>query len=426
VSGIRALVPELPGAAWRLLAGELISALGSGMTLPFLLLYLHEVRGVGLAAAGLAVSAVALAGFAGNPIGGSLADRVGARATMLAGLVFCAAGSTWLAFVADAWQACAASATLGLGAAIVWPARSALLAILVPAERRSSAYALQHAVTNAGLGAGALLAALIVDAASAGSFRALYLLDAASFLAAMLIVARLAAPACADRAPLLAPAQGAYRSIMRDRAFWRLWGLTALLVGVGLAQYSAAFPAFATGEAGLDARQLALAFAANTVAVVVAQLPVLGVLQGRRRTGALAFAFATTGIGWAIVLAGGGTQSPGAAATVFAAAMVVLAIGETAVSPSAPALANDLAPDALRGRYNGVYTLAWTTGFAAGPALAGAVLATGRADELMLGLIAACAVGAAGSLRLAHHLPAGIDIVDRAETGVPLVEPATA
>jgi len=425
VSGVRGLVPELPRGAWTLLAGDAICAIGSGMTLPFLLVYLHEVRGLGLGAAGLAVSAVALAGFAGNPVGGSLADRVGGRATMLAGLVFCAAGTTSLAFATYAWQAFAACATLGLGAAIVWPARSALLAMLVSCERRSSAYGLQHAATNVGLGAGALFAALIVDTSSAGTFQALYLLDAASFVAVVPIVARLAVPARENHAAVLTPARAAYRSILCDRAFRRLWGLTALLVGVGFAQYSAAFPAFATGEAGLDAHQLALAFAANTVAVVVAQLPVLSVLRGRRRTSALAFAFAATGIAWAIVLAAG-AQSPAAAAAVFALAMVVLAIGETALSPSAPALANDLAPDALRGRYNGAYTLAWTTGFAAGPALAGAVLAAGQPAALMLGLIAACAVGAAGSLRLARHLPAGIDVVDVDETDVRLVEPATA
>ena len=72
---MRTLVPELPRGAWTLLAVDAISALGSGMTLPFLLVYLHDVRGLGLGAAGLAVSAVALAGFAGNPIGGSRADR---------------------------------------------------------------------------------------------------------------------------------------------------------------------------------------------------------------------------------------------------------------------------------------------------------------------------------------------------------------
>jgi MFS family permease len=425
VSGMRALVPELPRGAWILVGADAVSAVGSGLTLPFLLVYLHQVRGLGLGEAGLALSMVALAGFAGNPVGGSLVDRIGGRVTLVAGLAFSAAGSMYLTFVTEPWQAYAATATLGFGLAVIWPARTALLATVVPAERRSSAYGLAHGAMNVGLGAGALLAAVIVDTSSIGSFQALYLLDAASFLAILPIVARLSLPGT-EAEQTAAAAAGGYRLILRDRAFRRLWVLTALIVGFGYAQYSAAFPAFATGVAGLDPHQLALCFAANTAAVAVAQLPVLRALRGRRRTSALAFAFAATGIAWAIVLAGGNAPSPAAAATVFSVAMVALAVGETALSPSAPALANDLAPDALRGRYNGVYTLAWTTGFAAGPAIAGAVLASGQASALMLGLIGACAIGAFGSLRLVQHLPPGIDLVDGEEAGTALPEPALA
>jgi MFS family permease len=79
-----------------------------------------------------------------------------------------------------------------------------------------------------------------------------------------------------------------------------------------------------------------------------------------------------------------------------------------------------------RGRYNGVYTLAWSTGFAAGPALAGALLAAGQTRALLLALIAACALGAAGSLRLAHRLPPGVDIVDGRPIGASVPEPAIA
>jgi len=103
--------------------------------------------------------------------------------------------------------------------------------------------------------------------------------------------------------------------------------------------------------------------------------------------------------------------------------MVVLALGECALSTAAPALANALAPDILRGRYNGAYTLSWTTGFAAGPALSGAALAAGHPNGLLLGLVAACALAAGGSLRLARSLPAGADLADP-PTPLPQAVPA--
>src|SRR6266511_2560523 len=187
---MRALVPELPRGAWTLVAGDAVSGIGSGLTLPFLLVYLHQVRGFGLGEAGLALSMVALAGFAGNPVGGSLVDRVGGRAALIAGLAFSAAGSTYLAFVTEPWQAYAAAA------------------------------------------------ALIVDTSSAGTFQAIYVLDAASFLAFVPILMRVSLPATAGERARERRAPGGYREIFRDRAFRRLWALTALIVGFGYAQYS--------------------------------------------------------------------------------------------------------------------------------------------------------------------------------------------
>ena len=56
-----------------------MSALGSGLTLPFFIVYLARRAGSISGVAGLILSAVAVAGLLGNPVGGWLADRIGAR-----------------------------------------------------------------------------------------------------------------------------------------------------------------------------------------------------------------------------------------------------------------------------------------------------------------------------------------------------------
>jgi MFS family permease len=63
------------------LAADLLSAVGTGMTLPFLLVYLHSVRGLSLPVAGAAAASIAAASLAGNPLGGAGSDRIGPRAT---------------------------------------------------------------------------------------------------------------------------------------------------------------------------------------------------------------------------------------------------------------------------------------------------------------------------------------------------------
>jgi MFS family permease len=408
---VRSLMPALPRAAWIVLAGDAVSALGSGLTLPFLLVYLHQSRELDLGPASLAVATVAIAGLAGNPLGGALSDRIGARATLAAGLVTAAGGSLALAAVSSSRQAFAACALLGVGAAVAWPALDALLAELVASEQRASAFALRHATMNAGLGIGALIAALVVAGASPTALTHLYVVDAVTFAAcAVVLVGHRRLPR-AGRAGRPARAPGGYRTILGDRVFVRVWALTALLVTAGVAQYAAAFPAYATEVVGLDAGWLSLALAANTITVVGAQLLALRLLAGRRRSSALVLVAALWAAAWSVALAAGALTAGSAAAALLTVTMVLLAAGETALAPTVPALVNELAPDALRGRYNGALALAFTTGFIAGPLLAGAAIASGFGTALPGALAAACALAALAARRLRRHLPLGLDAI---------------
>src|SRR5437588_1673986 len=175
--GATRLVPTLPRQAWIVLGGDALSAIGSGLTLPFFVVYLHRVRGIELDVAGLALATIAFASLAGNPTGGFLADRLGPRRAVVAGLVVAAAGTASIAFVSHPWQAFAAAALTGFGLAVVWPALDSLLAVTVRPGQRSSVFAVRHATLNAGFGIGALVAATIVEFDSTRTFQLLYLLD---------------------------------------------------------------------------------------------------------------------------------------------------------------------------------------------------------------------------------------------------------
>lgn len=426
----RGLVPHLSRDAWVILGGDFLSAVGSGLTLPFLLVYLNRVRGIDIEVAGLAVSTIALAGFLGNPVGGSASDRIGPRNSLVIGLLCSAAGAASLAFVTEPWHAFGATALQGFGAAVVWPSQDALLASVVETEKRSNVFAVRHATLNAGFGVGGLAAALVVDFSSAATFQTIYLADAATYLAFIPIL--LLIPSVSGARAGGAALPSGYRAIVKDPAFVRLWVLTALLVTIGYAQTHAAFPAYVTGRGGLPASGLGIVFAANTIAVVGAQLVVLRLAQGRRRTRAVVLLCALWAAAWLVTLAGGVAGGPAFATAIFAGAMVLFALGETLLSPTMPALVNDLAPDELRGRYNGAYTLAWTTGFWLGPVLAGVAFGAGHDRAFMLALVAGCGIAGVAAWRLERHLPVTLNVIGAAgapeEIGAlpPLVDPAGA
>jgi MFS family permease len=73
------------------------------------------------------------------------------------------------------------------------------------------------------------------------------------------------------------------------------------------------------------------------------------------------------------------------------------------------AIINDLAPPGAAGHYNGLGTLAFTTGFLLGPVTGGAALAAGWGAGLFAVLAVTCALAAAAALRLARQLPAAAD-----------------
>jgi MFS family permease len=399
------VIPRLPGPAWAVLGGDALSAAGSGMTLPFLLVYLHTSRGLPVTAAALAVAAVALASLIGNPLGGSLADRFGARNTLISGLLIAAAGAILLLAVRQPWHAFAAAATAGLGASIAWPAQDTLLATLAGAQHRSGVFALRHATLNAGLGSGALIAAAIIATRSPHAFTILYLADAATYLAFIPILLTLRTPPPHRAARTASDRPPGRAAILRDRVFVRVWLLCALVVTVSYGQLNSAFPAYATGPGGLSPGSLSLAYAANALTVAAAQLLVLRLLQGRRRTTAITLACGTWALAWTLTLAAGHLGHHASAPITFAAALAVFALAETLLSPTFAAIVNDIAPEPLRGRYNGLSTLAWTTGFLIGPAIAGTTLGAHHGTALLLGLITACAAAALGAARLARHLP---------------------
>ena len=407
-----ALIPALPRAAWVVLGGDFVSAIGSGLTLPCLFVYARQVRHLSDGTAGLVVACIALASLAGNPLGGALADRWTPRRAAMAGLAVAAAGSAALAFAGSAAALFGAAGLLGLGVSIVWPAQDALLGSAAGQGSRSAVFSVRHATFNAGLGLGALVAAAVVSVTHPGTFTGVYLADAASFLAFVPVLARLRLPEQpASGATRPGPRQGGYRQVLRDKAFVRVWALLALIVTVSFGQFQSSFPGYATRPGGIGTHGLGLAFAANTVTVVVLQLVVLRWLAGRRRTTGVALAATAWAASWAAVLAGGRLGSGAAAEAAFVAAMVIFAVGETLFSPTLPAVINDLAPPEAAGRYNGLGVLAFTTGFLLGPAGGSAALdrwGTG----LFTVLIVACLIAAAAALRLGRRLPPGVNTIE--------------
>src|SRR3712207_5661695 len=100
---LRAALPTRPEAR-RILVGTLCSAIGRGLTLPFLFIYLNDVRGLSGATVGLVVGWLGTVSLVLSPLGGTLIDRLGARRVVIPALLVESGGVASLALVDHTWH----------------------------------------------------------------------------------------------------------------------------------------------------------------------------------------------------------------------------------------------------------------------------------------------------------------------------------
>ena len=180
----------LSGPIIILQAGNAANYFGTGLVLPFEIIYLHDVRGFPTATAGLVLATVMGTAAVVTLPSGALLDTVRAKSLMVTGNLACVAGYAALAFVEHPWQAFVCSAVGGAGIGVAGTANQVLSLTLVPAEQRAASTALRRVAGNFGLGLGATVAGFIVASAHhhLRAFQALYLFDAVTFAVFALIL----------------------------------------------------------------------------------------------------------------------------------------------------------------------------------------------------------------------------------------------
>ncbi|MBI1351516.1 MAG: MFS transporter [Actinomycetales bacterium] len=395
----------------RILAGNALSAIGNGMVLPLLIVYLGQVRGLGTQAAGLVVAYMALVGLVLLWPSGSLVDRYGPRPILMAGLVVEGVGVILLTQVQTVAMAFGVATVLAAGRSFSWSPQAALLGRLTPAEGRQRAFGIQFMLMNLGIGIGGIVSALVADVESVSSFTTLYLIDAVTFFLYVVVLLTMpgvgVGPAAHDEA-LGAPPRGGYREVFSDRRLLRFSVMALVLLTCGWASMDVGLPTIMTVINGLDVAWVAVAFTVNTATIVLMQMVSLRFIRGRSRTRMFAVVAVLWAASWLIL--GASSLVPMTVSIVAAClSTVVFAMGETLVAPIGPSLVNDLAPDHLRGRYNSVQSVVWSVANALGPAMAGFLLGAELVGVWVAVVSGGSLMAGALALSLRKHLTAELD-----------------
>src|SRR6266516_1869369 len=321
---LRSLNPQLPLPVWLLQVGGLTNSFGNGLALPFLVIYLHNVRGFSLGTSGLVVAVSSAGQLVAGVLAGPVIDRFGARRTLATGLVHQAVGYGLLPLVRHPWEAFALVALEGAGSAGFWPSQSTLISRLTPTARRHAAFAQQRVTMNLGIGLGGLAAGWIAKVHDPRTFTILFVLDAFTFLAYVAGLALVRDPGV-KLDDGMAPAS--YAAVLRHKTFVGLWALNFLFVTAGYSLLNL-LPQFARDHSHVSEREIGLVFAVNTGVIVLAQLPLSRWIEGKRRMRALALMPALWAVAWLLVDGTGAWLDATPAFVAFAIAAGLLGAGE--------------------------------------------------------------------------------------------------
>jgi MFS family permease len=412
----RSLNPQLPRDVWILQAGGLANMFGNGVIGPFLIIYLHNVRGISLGVAGLIVGTGAAAALLAGFVAGALADRLGPRVVLSGSLVLAAVGFALFPLIRETWHAFALNLVVGVATGSFWPSQSTLLSSLTPRERRHSAFAQQRMTMNLGFALGALVAGAVARTADPSTFTFLFLLNAVTFLVFVAVLQLVPAP----RHRAAHHEAGRYADVLRNRLFFAYVFLNVILIGGGIAVMSELLPPFAKNTSHVSEPAIGTIWFVFSGVVAVAQLPVVKLVEGRRRMRGLAL----MGVVWAgtfiAILAGGAWLTGTQAAIVFGGAVGVFALGECLHGAIYAPLVVELAEPQLLGRYMAFSSSSWQLGFFVGPAVGGFVL---QHEPLALWPAAAaiCLLASVYALALERRIPAHLHLTPHVDSfaGVP-------
>ncbi|GEJ57354.1 MFS transporter [Anaeromyxobacter diazotrophicus] len=379
----RAAILGLPGLFWVLWGGLLVNRAASFVA-ALLGIYLVRERGFGAAEAGQVVSLWGAGFIVAGPLGGLLADRIGRRPVMLAGLL-CGAAAVGALVVARSPALLALLAFLSSAAGELYrPAAHAALTDVVPVAERARAWGLVYWAVNFGMAVGLLLAAIVAER----SLGALFLADAGTtLLFAGLVAARV--PETRPAAVRHEPALAGLARVLRDRAFVVFLGLYLASLVV-FTQWQLGLPLDMAAH-GLGPSAFSVLLGLNCAGVVLLQ-PLLGArLRGHDPSRLLAASALLFGAGFGVNALGGGLP-------VYALGTACWTVGEVVGFPAAAALVADLAPVELRGRYQGAFSMSWGVAFTLSPVLAGQVVSRLGGRALWLACLAIAVAVALGYL----------------------------
>ncbi len=363
---------EYPRVFWIIMLGMFIDNLGGALIFPFFGLYITSRYNVGMTEVGVLFSILAISSLIGSLLGGALTDKFGRKVMIISGLVISAASTLLLAFAPSLEFVYLAGLVVGLFGNMAGPAHQAIIADVLPEEKRVDGFGVLRVIANLAVAIGPAIGGFL----AARSYTALFISDVIlSSLTAVFILIfvpetkpQLAADASGHFSPeeSLGQTLVGYFKVLKDSVFM-VFILGSIFTALAYMQMNTTLPVFLRDVHGLPESGYGILLSLNASMVVVLQFAIT-----RRIKGYAPMKIMT----WGMIIYALGFSMYGyvSAYWLFILAMVIITLAEMLVSPTGQAVVAKLSPTNMRGRYMAAFGFSWTIPSAIGPLLAGVVM----------------------------------------------------
>jgi MFS family permease len=352
---LQALYNEYPRQYWLMIIGIVISTAGGSMIWPFLLIYASGKLHLPLSTVATLIAINAGTGLLSSFLAGTLADKIGRKVVMVFSLALNGIAYFFLMRAETYPQFVVLMIFIGLSNPLYQVGADAMLADMIPSEKRTQAYAINRIASNAAFGIGPAVGGFLAST----SYNLAFYGAAAGFLFYSLLLFFLAHETLDKTISVIKidsldeQAQGAegYVRVFRDKHYMAFVSLMA----VGLIAPTMLWilmPVYAKTNFNIPEVMYGWIPSTNAFMCVAIQF---SVTQITRRYKTLPVA----AIGMFIYAIGAGSVALMTGFWGFWLSMVVLTFGELILVPTASKYVADTAPADLRGRYMSIYWLGW-------------------------------------------------------------------
>jgi MFS family permease len=358
---------EYPAQFWILILGAFIDHVGGALIYPFFALYITRKFGVGMTEVGLVFGLFSISSIVGSTLGGALTDRLGRKAMLIFGLVSSASATLMMGLANSLGFFLVSALLVGLLAHSGGPAQQAMVADLLPPEKRTQGFGILRVAANLAIAIGPAIGGVL----AAKSYLLLFSCDVVTSLVAAAVVLLTICetkpePGAGELEQTLVQTFKGYGRVLRDMIFV-VFILASVLRALVAMQLTSTLPVFLRDVHSVSERGFGYVLSLNAAMVVLLQFPIARWI-GRYRPLLMMAA------GMVLYALGFGMYGFVGTYALFLVAVATLTVGEMMTAPVSQALVSRLAPEDMRGRYMAVYGFSWVIPATVGPTLAGLVM----------------------------------------------------